>query len=133
MKIQDLTALCRGMKKAHEVSLEANHPDYRLGCAIVVGKRVTATGYNDKHRSHPYVHHHGTWFNHGIHAELAAIFKVKNRECLKGATIYIYRQTKQGTFANARPCPMCFELIKQCGFKKMVYTVENGIIEEKIK
>lgn len=134
MKISDLQALSTGMRKAYEASLEADHPHFVLGCAIMIkGNRVIATGANDKYRSHPYVQRNGQWFNHGIHAELAAIFRVKNRENLRGSTVYIYRQTKNGEFANARPCPMCYELIKELGVKKIVYTVDKGIMEEKVK
>jgi deoxycytidylate deaminase len=133
MKIQDFKELCSGLKKAYEASLQADHPHYHLGCAIMFQGKQISIGANDKTRSHPYVHYHGEHFNHGIHAEMAAIFRVKKKDSLKGATIYIYRQTKNGTFANARPCSMCFELIRSLGIKKMVYTVENGIKEEKVR
>jgi deoxycytidylate deaminase len=134
VKISDLANLSTGMRKAYEASLHADHPTFRLGCVIMIkGNRIIAEGANDKYRSHPYVQKHGQWFNHGIHAELAAIFRVKNRENLRGATVYIFRQTKNGDFANARPCPMCYELIKNSGVKRIIYTVENGIAEEKVK
>ena len=135
MKNSDLETLSAGMRKAYEASFEADHPHFRLGCVIMIkGNRVISEGANDKYRSHPYVQKNGQWFNHGIHAELAAIFKVKHRGNLVGATLYIFRQTKNGEFANARPCPMCYELIKECGIKRIVYTtVDNGVQEEKIK
>lgn len=134
MRIEDLKQLTSGMKKAYEASLLADHPKYLLGCAIMIqGKKIISTGANIQTKTHPYIHYNGSFFNRGIHAELSAIFRVKNKENLEGATIYIYRQTKNGDFANARPCPMCFELIKKYGFKKMVYTTDSGIVEEKVR
>ena len=134
MRIEDLKQLTSGMKKAYEASLDADHPKYQLGCSIMIhGKKLIASGANVQTKTHPYIHYNGEFFNRGIHAELSAIFRVKNREILKGATIFIYRQTKTGEFANARPCPMCYELIKKYGFKKMIYTTDTGIVEEKIR
>lgn len=134
MKIQDLKLITSGIKKAYEASLQADHPKYQLGAAIMIqGKKIISTGANLQNKTHPYVFEHGEHYSRGIHAELAAIFRIKNKETLKGATIFVYRQTKQGDFANARPCPMCLELIKEYGFKKMIYTTDKGIIEEKIK
>lgn len=134
MKIQDLKLISSGIKKAYEASLEADHPKYQLGAAIMIqGKKIISSGANLQSKTHPYVFHHGEHFSRGIHAEMAAIFRVKNKETLKGATIIVYRQTKNGDFANARPCPMCLELIRQYGFKKMIYTTDKGIIEEKIR
>ena len=134
MKIQDLKELTSGLRKAYEASMDADHPKYQLGAAIMLqGKKIVSTGANLQNKTHPYVFHNGFHFSRGIHAELAAIFRVKNKETLKGATIFVYRQTKNGDFANARPCAMCYELIKQYGFKKMVYTTDKGIVEEKVR
>lgn len=123
----------KAMKKAHEQSLKSSHPKYQLGAVIVSQGKIYAMGMNHQEKTHPYIFFNGEHFNRGIHAEISAIFKVKNKENLKGATMFVYRQTKNGDMANARPCKMCYELIKKHGIKRIVYTTPFGIIVEKVR
>jgi deoxycytidylate deaminase len=62
-----------------------------------------------------------------IHAELDAIFKVKNKEQLKGATIYIARLGRNGYPGMSCPCRMCQSLISKYGLKRAVFTTDYGI------
>jgi tRNA(Arg) A34 adenosine deaminase TadA len=67
-----------------------------------------------------------------LHAEIHAILKVKNKALLKGATIVTYREKRDGTLGKSRPCPMCYELIRKSGIKRIQYTIDDGIKEETV-
>lgn len=47
--------------------------------------------------------------------------------------IYLYREYKDGKLAPSRPCPSCMAMLKDFGIKKIMYTTEDGYVEEKIK
>ena len=47
--------------------------------------------------------------------------------------IYIYRELKNGTLANSRPCNSCFHMLKDFGVRRVFYTTENGYCEEILK
>ena len=71
------------------------------------------------------------------HAEAALIQKIRWRF---GANIdwarvhiYLYREYKDGKLAPSRPCPSCMALLRDVGIKKVMYTTEDGYVEEKIK
>lgn len=111
---------------------ESLHPDFKMGAAIHQGKKkVIGVGCNDADRTHPKITQHLP-FAQTVHAELAAIMDVKNKESLKGATMVVYREKKDGSLGMSRPCPSCMRLLKQYGFKKIIYTTDQGYAEEKI-
>lgn len=103
---------------------------FKIGAVIVRKGRILSSGCNQAFKTHTYINDHGEDFNKTVHAEICAIFRLKNRELLRGSTIVVYREKKDGSFARARPCPMCFELIRKYGIKKMQYTTDAGIEEE---
>ena len=67
-----------------------------------------------------------------IHAEMNALMKCKHIN-IKGATIYIYRELKDGSLGNCFPCPACQRRIITAGIKRIVYTDYDGIYEMKIR
>lgn len=64
-----------------------------------------------------------------IHAEFDAILKVgrgyKARKKIEGCDIYIYRETSYGQ-ALAKPCPVCFEMLKDYNVKNIFYSAPDG-------
>ena len=136
MRIGDLPKINSGIKQAHQECQLSDHPDHPVGAAIMINGKIISSGCNQGLKTHTYVMQHGWKNGHQnnktLHAELAAIFKVKNKKNLKGATIFVYRQTKSGTFGMARPCCMCMDLIRHYGIKKVIYTTEHGLVEEKV-
>lgn len=130
MKLSELTNATSAMKKACEMSRQSDHHQSKIGAVILLKKRSLKWGHNRDLKSHPYLKKFGFHYNQSIHAEMAAIFKVKNKENLKGATIVVYRENKKGELAMSRPCEICQRLLREHGFKKMIYTTENGIVEE---
>lgn len=55
-----------------------------------------------------------------MHAEFSAITKC--RDLKKAHKIVITRYNKQGEPVNAKPCPVCMELIRISGIKEIEHT-----------
>lgn len=55
-----------------------------------------------------------------VHAEFSAITKC--RDLKKAHKIVITRYNKQGEPVNAKPCPVCMELIRISGIKEIEHT-----------
>ena len=47
-------------------------------------------------------------------------------------TVYVARVSKGGQLRLARPCKNCYAALRQAGVKKIIYTTNNGIAEERI-
>lgn len=45
------------------------------------------------------------------------------RKLDKGATVYLVRLTKNGEWANSKPCPDCMRALKRKYVKKIYYTI----------
>ncbi len=115
------------LQLAKELSQMSTHSDHKHGCVIVYKNRVIGKGYN-KASTHPKSTHR---FNN-LHAEMAALFSIKNdynylpRKCI----MYVYRQHKNGSPALSKPCPSCTKLIKLNRLSTVVYTTEDGWVVE---
>jgi deoxycytidylate deaminase len=68
----------------------------------------------------------GEVFTRTIHAEMDAISRVKNKQHLKGATIYVARKGRNQKAGMSCPCKMCQGLISKYGLKKAVFTTDYG-------
>ena len=96
---------------------------------IAKAGRILAVGRN-RNKTHPEsitLDENGDRILKSIHAELDAIFKVKNKEQLKGATIYVARLGRGGDPGMSCPCTMCQALINRYGLKRAVFTTDYGI------
>lgn len=59
------------------------------------------------------------------HAEIVSVNNVP-RHVTKGATIFVARVSKgTGEDRLSKPCPMCHEVLKAQGVKKVYYTVDD--------
>ena len=106
----------------------SDHIQHRHAAVIVKGSRVLAVGRN-RNKTHPVsvFYEDGEEIPKTIHAELDAISRVKNKEQLKGATIYVARVGRGGHPGMSCPCEMCQELIGKYGLKRAVFTTDDGI------
>lgn len=67
-----------------------------------------------------------------IHAEMDIITKIRHLDIDFGKVeVYIYRQTRDGEKALARPCAACQRALRDLGIKKVCYTTEEGYCEER--
>ena len=61
------------------------------------------------------------------HAELGCILGV-NKSKTNGSTIYVARINPRGEFRLSKPCEMCYHILRHCGVKRVVYTIDNDTI-----
>ena len=99
----------------------------RIGCVIFKGSRILSSGHNDI-RSSRIIDKYKI-FKNALHAEQAAVLKVKEWHKLKGASIIVIKTTKPfGLLKMAKPCPMCQELLRHVCIKNIYYSNEFGEI-----
>lgn len=127
-----LTSENRFLIKAMEMA--QRHPHRKnvvsLHAAIIVrGGAIISTGIN-KPKRNSFVDLHAYHPGCTIHAEVDAILKARKRTDLTGAKIYVARVKKGcGSSGTSKPCPMCQEVIKKYGIKKVYYTSDNDYYE----
>lgn len=92
---------------------------HQLGACIVKGGRVLSVGHNSiRHLSTG--KKYSKWES-SLHAERDACRKVE-KENLKNAVIFIYRETADGNPALAYPCEHCYKMIKELGLKRIYFS-----------
>ena len=122
---------------AREVSNMKKNKKVKIGTNIIQKREIISDG-NNKHKSHPIMKKKKKKYRgfntkeSNIHAEMNALMKCKHIN-IKGATIYIYRELKDGSLGNCFPCPACQRRIITAGIKRIVYTDYDGIYELKIR
>lgn len=116
------------LKKLKELRLKAEHHQHKLSAIILLKGRPVSFGFNNGIKTHPKASKYTEYPT--LHAEMSAIFKVKNKDILRYCTLVVYREDRMGNLAMSRPCVACQQLIKECGIKKVVYTTKDGWIEE---
>lgn len=106
------------MRLASKLAKKSNHK-FKIGCVIVKGNRVLSLGFNyvkcsceDKIVSNVF------------HAEIDALKMLKPGQA-EGSTVYLFRETKNKTTANSKPCVLCHNILKMQGVKKVYYTVAS--------
>lgn len=122
---------------AKNVSTLSDHR-CKIGCVIVDGHRVISSGYNSNSKVHRLqaeidTEYFGCTCYGKVHAETSALIPLINSKYdLRNATVYTYREDRNGQIAISRPCPRCMSLIKKCGIKKIKYTTNDGFAKEYI-
>jgi len=116
----------RFFELARQLSYKSDYESQKLGCVIVKKNKIISVGFNQR-KTHP---KSNTRFNH-IHAELSAVLGV-DKELLRNSAAYVYRETKDGKAAMAKPCPACEDVLKRVGIKKVYYSSIDGFKEEYI-
>lgn len=86
--------------------------------------RVLSQANNSYIKTHPYqaklAERHGRKEQIYLHAEIAALVKLRGVD--KAHRIVVERYLKDGTPANAKPCPICEEAIRLAGIKIVEHT-----------
>ena len=57
------------------------------------------------------------------HAEMSVLHACNGR---KGDTLFVVRFLSDGSITMAKPCPLCEQMIKDHGIRKVYYTDWNG-------
>jgi diaminohydroxyphosphoribosylaminopyrimidine deaminase / 5-amino-6-(5-phosphoribosylamino)uracil reductase len=119
----------RFLEYAKKISEKSNHHSFKLGCVITKGSRIIGTGCNIIGKTHSESPHKF----HTIHAEFNAILNAKNKHNdIYGATAYVFRAWKNGTWAIARPCPTCRNFLIKNGIKEIVYSFQGYFRKENL-
>lgn len=108
--------------------------DHRVKVGCVISKKRPLIAASNISKTHPIFANPYNSIVGSIHAEIRCITHL-NRKDLKGATIYIYRETKDGIPAYSRPCEMCMKEIIKSKIKYIYYTVDRYpyYIREKVQ
>ena len=103
-------------KLAKNVAQLSTHNRCHLGAIIVANGTPISVGFN-KGKSNPNAPFCG------LHAEISAI-KNSGRTDLKGCTMFVYRETKRGIIAMAKPCPNCQQVLESLHIKRVFYSTD---------
>ncbi len=104
----------------------STHPVHQVSAIIAHRNQIISTGFN-KYKTNPHSKHPWKY----LHAELDAILDNKFAD-LKGSTIYIYRETRDGVPAISKPCESCMNAIRLAGIKKICYSYQGSFKLEKV-
>ena len=119
---------------AKVISKMSTHKRFKVGAIVVHKNKLISAGTNSD-KSHPvqkrYDKERGFKTHHNCHAEVRAILNSKTN-LLTGCTIYVYRETKNGSLACSRPCPSCLKMIKDYDIRTIYYTTTNGFCKEEL-
>ena len=111
----------------------------KIGCVIVDKHRIISSGHNSNTKTHRIqaeidTKYFGCMCYGKLHAEVSALIPlIQSRYDFSNASIYTYREDRNGNISISRPCPRCMELIKKCGIKKIKYTTYDGFAKEYLK
>jgi deoxycytidylate deaminase len=110
---------------AKHASCKSDHHSHKMGCVIAKGNKVLGVGHNVM-KTHPKSPHKYK----SIHAEFMAAINAGYD--IEGATAYIFRQQKDGTWAMAKPCEYCWKFLVELGVKEVVYSFEGSFKQERV-
>lgn len=127
---------------ARECSLQSDYSgSARLGCVVVYKRCILAKGSN-RDKTHTmqarynvlrYKNIGNRYLPDKVHSELDTISKIKYLDIdFSRVQVYIYRELRDGTIANSRPCCACMAAIKDMGIKTIKYSTEYGYCTEKL-
>lgn len=117
----------RLIRRLCEESVDYQH---RLGAILLKGGAVISIGINHTGSSkilRKYQHLRPQTL--GIHAEVSAILGITKAEASK-CVLIVGRVNSKGIFGLAKPCPMCQEILREMGVRKVYYTTgeyEEGV------
>lgn len=101
----------------------------RIGAALVKKNKVVSIGRNKPQKTHPMMCKFNKFKR--LHAEIDACIGI-DRNFVTDSVMYTYRELKDGTLANSKPCETCQFLLKELGVKKVYYTNTQGYSEIKL-
>lgn len=103
-------------KVAVRVSKSSNYR-YQLGAVIFNKSKIISVGIN-KTKTHPDLI---KYFKYATcHAEIDAV--LHSTQDVTDCDIYVYRETRDGKVANAKPCPQCVQFLNDNGIKNAYWT-----------
>ena len=124
----------RNLLRAKAASSMSDCKQHHLGAVLAYGNQVISLGWNST-KTNPLQKELNkerkfdddeSPNNGAIHAELACLLKVQYMDInWPKASLYIYREHKNGRPALAKPCAACAKAIRDKGIKKVYYTTDE--------
>lgn len=108
----------RFFRLARIVSYKSKSP-VRIGAVLTKNRKVVSVGWNDMVQGHPIMHRRNPLKK--THAELDMILGVR-RDDLENATVFIYRDQRNGNLGMCRPCSDCEYLMTRAGIRHVYYS-----------
>lgn len=105
-----------------KIESEKSTYKHKLGAVIVSGNRILSKGHNQIR--HCKVGKRFAPRENSVHAERNACVKV-DKEKLKGAYIFVYREFSNGEPALAMPCEDCMNMIISMGIKRVYFSTNK--------
>ena len=125
-------------KAAKAIAELSDFPRVQIGCCAVYKHKIISSGCNSI-KTNPTqkrlnIHRFSVDTPHTIHAELACLLPLINREDIdfRDVSLYIYREYKNGCVALSKPCPSCMAFIRELGIRKLYYSGDNSYITEEL-
>jgi deoxycytidylate deaminase len=125
-------------KAAKAISELSDFPRVKIGCCAVYKHKIISSGCNSI-KTNPTqkrlnIHRFSVDTPHTIHAELACLLPLINREDIdfRDVSLYVYREYKNGCTALSKPCPSCMAFIRELGIRKLYYSGDNSYINEEL-
>ncbi len=69
----------------------------------------------------------------GVHSEVHSLRKVRDLNILKYCTMVNIRLNHRGDIRLSKPCPICANIIRILGFKKLFYSTNSGFVYEDLR
>ena len=136
------TEFFKAAKKCAEQSNYRGASNAKIGAVAVFRRTIIAQGHNQD-KTHPLqqrynIYRYDVNGNHyypsKMHAEIKLISKIRYLDInFSEVEIYVYRETKDGRKAMARPCKACTQALRDLGIKKVCYTTNDGYCEERFE
>lgn len=126
------------LRFAKKAAQKAEHYRYYVGAALFYKDKLISTGCNYLNKTHPLCNEETYGRPVTMHAEVNALIKARNflnslTDAQRKKLIMVtYREIKDGSCANSRPCSGCMSILKKNNIKTIIYTIDNGYTVEEI-
>jgi deoxycytidylate deaminase len=89
----------------------------KMGAVLASNGHPISVGFNKTKYCSKYSHLQ----EQSLHAEMVCL-KTSGKDYIGKSSIYVFRQTKNGEPAMAKPCKNCQKRLKEAGIETMIYS-----------
>lgn len=126
-------------KHSYQADYRGSSSRVKIGAVAVYRRMIIAKGCN-QNKTHPLQQKYNRYrynisSNHycpsKIHAEMEVVTKIQHLDInFSEVEIYVYRETRDGRKALAKPCLACETALRELGIRRVYYTGNNSYISE---
>ncbi len=104
---------------------------YKLAAVVFKSTRPLAVAHNRMGQTHPLTLRHPYHPDAGVHAELAAVLKVRWKVDLGRCRLYVVRVMLDGGLGMSKPCKGCASMLREYGVGRVFYN-DGGVVYESV-